>query len=145
MAYGHILKKELLNLPKMGAYNIHTSLLPAYRGASPIETAIAEGECETGVSFMRMAPKMDAGPILECEKTPIDPQDTTADLREKLSHATVPLLRRCLPAILNGQAQFHAQDPSLASYTRLLSKSDVSLDFREPARRLVNRIRALQP
>ncbi len=145
MSYGHILKQELLDLPKLGAYNIHTSVLPAYRGASPIETAIAEGENETGVTFMGMVRKMDAGPMLNCEKASIGPEDTTTDLREKLSLACLPLLRRGLPAVLKGEAKFHEQNPAGVSYTRLLKKSDGILDFQKTARQLANRIRALQP
>ena len=147
MSYGHILKQEVLDLPPLGALNLHTSLLPAYRGPAPIEAAIANGEKETGVTLMAIKLKVDAGPTLDCEKVPINPQDTSAGLREKLGLASVPLMRRCLPAILEGKAVavWQEQDSNRASYTRLLGKSDGCLDFRKSAKELVNRIRALQP
>ncbi len=145
MSYGHILKQEILDLPPLGALNLHTSILPAYRGPAPIEAAIANGEKETGVTLMGIERKVDAGPILDCEKVPIDPQNTSAHLREKLGLACVPLIRRCLPAILEGEAVWWDQDSERASYTRLLGKNDGRLDFRKSAEELLDRIRALQP
>ncbi len=145
MSYGHILKQEVLDLPPLGALNLHTSILPAYRGPAPIEAAIANGEKETGVTLMQMASKVDAGPTLDCKKVPINPHDTSAHLREKLGLACVPLIHQCLPAILERKAVFNKQDSNRASYTRLLGKSDGHLDFRKSADELVDRIRALQP
>ncbi len=145
MSYGHILKQDVLDLPPLGALNLHTSLLPAYRGPAPIEAAIANGEKESGVTLMEMVPKVDAGSILDCEKVPICSWDTSADLREKLGLACVPLIRRCLPAILKGEAVSQEQDSARASFTRLLGKSDGCLDFGKSAVELTDRIRALLP
>ncbi len=145
MSYGHILKQDLLDFPSLGVFNLHTSILPAYRGPAPIEAAIAAGETETGVSFMGIAPKVDAGPVLDCQPVPINLDDTTAELRGKLSLASVPLLRRCLPALFQGEANFREQDSTQATYTRFIRKSDGCLDFRHSAHQLVDRIRALQP
>ena len=91
MAYGHLLRKHLLAAPALGYVNFHASLLPKYRGASPVESAVASGERETGVSLMRIVPKMDAGPVLDMESVAVEPLDTGASVREKLAAATVPL------------------------------------------------------
>ena len=145
MAYGHILKRELLDIPALGTLNLHASLLPSYRGPSPIEAAIASGEETTGVTLMRIIPAVDAGPVLGAETVAISQTDTAQAIRENIGTATVQLMRRCLPDILAGRADFKPQDDGRATYTRLLTKEDSGLDFSAPARDLSNRIRALQP
>ena len=145
MAYGHILKEDFLKTPPLGMLNFHASLLPAYRGASPIETAIACGDTETGISLMEMVKKMDAGSVMDQEKVSIDERETSTSLREKLSQACVPLIQRNLPTILSGKASFEPQDESIVSYTRKIKKEDGWLNFNAPAKELERRIRALTP
>src|SRR5207302_4888394 len=94
MAYGHILKDDFIATPRLGTLNLHTSLLPKYRGASPIQTAIASGDRETGVTLMRIVRQLDAGPVADCERVAVAPLDTAADIEAKLSTACVPLLAR---------------------------------------------------
>ena len=144
MAYGHILSSALLDAPVAGTFNLHGSVLPAYRGASPVETALAQGEKETGVTLMRVVSRMDAGPIVDTEITPIVPDDDGPRLREKLSVACVPLLRRNLPALLAGEATETPQDEKAATYCRKLRKADGALDFYAPAAVLVRRVTAFR-
>lgn len=142
MAYGQILRKSMLSVPALGILNFHASLLPAYRGASPIESAIANGELETGVSLMQIVPQLDAGPVLDVERVPIAPDANAAQLRADLATACVPLWRRCWPAIRNGNARFVPQDDAAVTYCSVLSKEDAWLDFARPAVDLANRVRA---
>lgn len=145
MAYGHILKPALLETPPLGFLNLHASLLPAYRGASPLVGAIIEGAVRTGVSLMRVAPALDAGPVCDAENVPVEINDTGESLRPKIAQACVPLLRRALPRVLSGQARFAEQEARFVSYTRKIDKSDGALDFVLAAQVLANRIRALSP
>ena len=144
MAYGHILSSALLDAPVAGTFNLHGSLLPAYRGASPVETALAQGEKETGVTLMRVVSRMDAGPIVDTEITPIAPDDDGPRLREKLSVACIPLLRRNLPALLAGEATETSQNEKAATYCRKLRKTDGALDFSVPAALLARRVSAFR-
>lgn len=144
MAYGHILKQDLLAAPRSGCLNLHASLLPELRGASPIETAIATGQTATGVSLMRIIKKMDAGAVADQETVVIDASDTAADLRTKIAQACVPLLQRNLSKMLDGTLEFSEQDDSRATYCRMLAKDDGALDFALPARDLHDRIRAFR-
>ena len=144
MAYGHILSSALLDATDAGTYNLHGSVLPAYRGASPVETALAQGEKETGATLMRVVSRMDAGPIVDTEITPIAPDDDGPRLREKLSVACVPLLRRNLPALLAGEAAETPQDEKSATYCRKLRKADGVLDFYAPAAVLARRVSAFR-
>lgn len=149
MAYGHLLKKTLLALPPLGFVNFHASLLPEYRGASPVESAVACGQAQTGVSLMRIIPKMDAGAVLATETVVIDhaKAETGADIRQKLAAACVPLIARTLDGLLSGaaQAQLVPQDEAAATYCRKLDKSDGQLDFSAPAAALAARINGLYP
>jgi methionyl-tRNA formyltransferase len=145
MAYGQILKPGFLAAPRRGIYNLHTSLLPSYRGASPIHTALAEGETVTGVSFMRLIPEMDAGPVLDQERVVIGSRMTAPELVAAMAAACLPLIARVLPRVLDGEAREEAQDPGAASYCRRLFKEDAALDFAAPAAVLDRRIRAFQP
>ena len=144
MAYGHILSSALLDAPVAGTFNLHGSLLPAYRGASPVETALAQGEKETGATLMRVVSRMDAGPIVDTEITLIAPDDDGPRLREKLSVSCVPLLRRNLPALLAGEATETPQDEKAATYCRKLRKADGVLDFYAPAAVLARRVSAFR-
>lgn len=145
MAYGHILRQEFIDAPRLGTLNLHTSILPKYRGASPIQTATACGERETGVTLMRLVRQLDAGPVADIERVGVAPLDTAAEVELKLAQACVPLLQRCLPAIAAGTQTFTPQDETAASYCRKLEKADGVLDFSAPASVLAARINGLNP
>lgn len=144
MAYGHILKRDLLEVAPTGCFNLHASLLPAYRGASPIETALASGERETGVTLMRVVPQMDAGPIVDAERVLVREDDTGSTLREKIGLSCVPLIVRNLDSLLAGRFAEKPQDETQVTYCRKLSKTDGFMDFRVPAKLLVHRIQAFR-
>jgi len=145
MAYGHILKQDVIDTPRLGTLNLHTSALPKYRGASPIQTATACGDQETGVTLMRMVRQLDAGPVAEVERVAIAPHDTAAEVEAKLALACVPLLARCLPRIAAGTQPFTAQDEAQVTFCRKLEKTDGVLDFTQPAAVLAARINGLMP
>jgi len=145
MAYGHILRPDFIETPRLGTLNFHASILPAYRGASPIQTAIACGERETGVSLMRIVPALDAGPVADLERVSIRAHDTATEVEAKLARACVPLLARNLPALAEGRLVFREQDAAAATYCRRLEKSDGVLDFGRPASELAARINGLMP
>ena len=128
----------------LGCFNLHASLLPAYRGASPIETALASGESETGVTLMRVVPRMDAGPIIDVETVPVSEEDTGVTLRGKIAFACVPLMERNLDALFEGRCLEKPQDETKATYCRKLTKNDGLMDFRVPARLLAHRIQAFR-
>lgn len=142
MAYGHILDKNFLNLAPLGCFNLHASLLPKYRGASPIETAIALGEGKTGVTLMEVIPRMDAGSIVDFQVVPILSSDTGLSLRQKIAQASVPLILRSLPVLLSGNCKLIDQKEEEASYCRKLKKDDGLLDFSLSAKELISRNRA---
>ncbi|MEO6568673.1 MAG: methionyl-tRNA formyltransferase [Opitutaceae bacterium] len=145
MAYGHILRDDFIETPTLGTLNLHTSLLPKYRGASPIQTAIACGERETGVSLMRIVRRLDAGPVADAERVTIAALDTALDLERKLAAASVPLVARALPRLREGTLHFAEQDDSAATFCRKLTKEDGALDFSAPAVELAARINGLFP
>jgi methionyl-tRNA formyltransferase len=145
MAYGHILKQDVIDTPRLGTLNLHTSILPRYRGASPIQTATACGDRETGVTLMKMVLALDAGPVAAVERVPVDPLDTAAEVEASLGQACVPLLARCLPAIAAGTQVFTPQEDSAATFCRRLVKADGVLDFAAPAAALAARINGLNP
>ncbi|MDQ5977630.1 MAG: methionyl-tRNA formyltransferase [Verrucomicrobiota bacterium] len=145
MAYGHILKQDAIDTPRLGTLNLHTSILPKYRGASPIQTATASGDRETGVTLMKLVLQLDAGPVAAVERVPIAPLDTAAEVEAKLSRACVPLLARCLPLIAAGAQTFTPQDTAQATFCRRLEKADGVLDFAAPAAALAARINGLNP
>jgi len=145
MAYGHFLPKSVREAPTYGMLNFHGSLLPAYRGASPVETAIALGEAETGVCLMQVVKEMDAGAVADCERVRIENTDTSPTVRAKVGQAVVPLLERDLAASLRGELNFEAQDVSQATFCRKISKEDGALDFAQPAAAIDARLRAFTP
>lgn len=145
MAYGHILRRRFLECPPLGTYNLHASLLPNYRGASPIETALACGESETGVTLMRMVRRLDAGPIVDQEHFLVERLETGESARGKMAEACPPLLKRNLPAMLTGEVLVREQEEAAATYTRKLDKRDGGLDFQQSAETLARRINALFP
>jgi len=145
MAYGHILRNEFIDTPRLGTLNLHASILPAYRGASPIQTAVVNGERETGLSLMRIVRELDAGPVADIERVPIAPLDTALDVEAKLAAACVPLLARNLPKLAKGELVFLEQDHAKATFCRRLQKGDGALDFARPAAELAARINGLFP
>ena len=145
MAYGQILREPFIATPARGPVNLHASILPRFRGASPIQTAVASGERVTGVSLMRIVRRLDAGPVAASETVPIGPRDTAADVEARLAAACVPLLARTLAPLLRGDLVFSEQDESRATRCRRLVKEDGRLDFSAPARVLAARINGLFP
>jgi methionyl-tRNA formyltransferase len=145
MAFGQILREGFLTTPPRGVVNLHASLLPRYRGASPIQTAVACGERSTGVSLMRVVRRLDAGPVADAETVPIGPRDTAADVEVRIAQACVPLLARTLGPLLRGELRFHPQDEAGATRCRRLGRGDGSLDFRAGAAELAARINGMHP
>jgi methionyl-tRNA formyltransferase len=145
MAYGHILRDDFISVPPLGTLNFHASLLPRYRGASPIQTSVAQGEPETGVSLMRIVRQLDAGPVADREAVRIDRIDTASEIEQKLAAACAPLLARALPRLLCGELAFVEQDHAAATFCRKLTKDDAALDFAAPAAALAARINGLNP
>ncbi len=144
MAYGQILKDDFLQAPRLGLVNFHGSLLPALRGATPVEGALAAGLAATGVSLQQVVRKLDAGPLHASATLPIAPHEGRAALRARLGVLAGELATRALPAILAGTSVPVPQDEAHASYTRRLTRQDAALDFGAPARLLAGRIAAME-
>ncbi len=144
-AFGQILRPEVLEIPPSGVLNVHPSLLPKYRGASPIAGALLGGEEETGVTIMLMDEGMDTGPILAQRTVEIDAEDTTGSLEERLAALGADLLLDTLPRWLDGVIEAQAQDNSKATYTKPISNEDAVLDWALPAADVWYRIRAFNP
>jgi methionyl-tRNA formyltransferase len=145
MAYGHILTEAFFATPRFGTFNLHASILPKYRGASPIQTAVACGERETGVTLMHVVRQLDAGPVADVERVPVGPLDTAGEVEGRLAAAAVPLLARTLPRLARGELVFREQDHAAATYCRRLVKADGALDLAAPAAALAARINGLFP
>lgn len=143
--YGQFLRKNLLAVPRLGTINVHPSLLPKYRGASPIQWALANGETETGVSVLYVTPKMDAGDLLAQERFPIAPEDTFATLEPKLAAKGAELLRQVLDKFRAGRTQGIPQDESQATFACKLTKEDGLVDWNLPAETIRNRLRGFAP
>jgi methionyl-tRNA formyltransferase len=144
-AYGQILPRSILEMPKFGCLNIHASLLPAWRGASPIQAAIANGDERTGVTIMLMDEGMDTGAILAQREVPIRSGTTAVELSDQLAHLGARTLIEILPAYLRGTLAAIPQDDSKKNFAPKLTKQDSLLDFRLPAQTLLNQIHAYQP
>ncbi len=142
MAYGCMLKDNILNFGKFPCLNLHASILPELRGASPIESAIALGMKRTGVSLMKITPKMDTGPVCAVKEIDIDPRETSRSLREKMSMVAADLLREKIADVASMKAEFVVQDESRATYVRKLSKLDMRIDFNMTSREIDARVRA---
>ncbi len=145
VAYGQILSKRLLSIPPLGCINLHASLLPKYRGAAPIQWAIANGEKTTGVSIMFLNEKMDEGDIIKQQQEPIFEDDTAASLCRRLSVKGAVLLQEVISDMIEGKVQRIPQDNDQASYAPKLKKEDGLLDWHKPAIELERRIRAFNP
>jgi len=144
VAYGHILPQTILDLPAFGCLNVHTSLLPKYRGAAPIQWAIANGETETGVTIMKMDAGMDTGPILAQKQTPIFPQDDSATLHERLAQLGASLLLETIPGYVGGKILPKPQSADV-SYAPKIKKEDGQIDWTRPAQSILDRLRAFMP
>lgn len=145
VAYGRILPKSVLEAPRAGCVNVHASLLPRWRGAAPIQWAIARGDRQTGVTLMKMDEGMDTGPILASAATPIERQDDATSLGARLSEMGAELLRRELPRYVAGELSPRAQDDASATIAPLLEKSDGRIDWNQTAEAVHDRIRGMNP
>lgn len=144
-AFGQILSEEILTMPKYGCINIHASLLPKYRGASPIQWAILNGETETGITIMQMAKGIDTGDILMKCAVPIDRKETGESLHDKLCAAGAELIVKALPEIGNGNLKPEKQKEEDATYVTLLKKSMGQIDWSEDAVWIDRLVRGLNP
>jgi methionyl-tRNA formyltransferase len=144
-AYGKILPPDVLALPPHGCVNVHASLLPRWRGAAPIQWAIAHGDRETGVCLMRMDEGLDTGPVLACRRLPIAPTDTAESLHRTLAEAGGALLREELPRYLAGVLAPVPQPQEGVTLAPLIAKEDGRLDWRRSAGELERRVRAFTP
>jgi methionyl-tRNA formyltransferase len=144
-AYGQILPRTVLDTPVSGCINIHPSLLPRYRGASPIASAILGGDEFTGISIMLMDEGLDTGPVLTKAQIPIADNDTTASLTSKLSLIAAHLLQDILPEFEGGQIVAQAQDEARATYSGIISRESGEIDWHTPADYIWRQVRAFYP
>jgi len=145
VAYGHLLPREVIALPRLGTVNIHASLLPLLRGAAPIQAAIRDGHRETGVSIMRMVQKLDAGPVIMRLATPISPDQTYGELALILSELGAVALIEALALIELGKTREEEQDESLATYAGRIDRESTRVDWRRDARAVSQVVRAYDP
>ena len=145
VAYGRIIPDWMLALPRFGCINLHGSLLPQYRGAAPIQWAVARGEIRTGVTTMRLDAGLDTGPMLLAEKVPIAPEETAVDLFESLAAVGAPLLVQTLAGLEDGSVYPVEQDHAAATLAPILTREDGRMDFSRTATENLNRWRGFQP
>lgn len=145
VAYGRIIPPDLLRIPSLGCINLHPSLLPKYRGASPIQRAILNGETETGVTIMYQSEELDAGDIILQRSVPILPEDTAATLEGRLAEVGAQALVEALRLIAAGRAPRRPQDHPQATYVGKLTKDDGRVDWSRPATHIANQVRAMAP
>jgi methionyl-tRNA formyltransferase len=146
IAYGLILPRKVLAIPRLGCWNVHASLLPRWRGAAPIQRAILAGDAETGVCLMRMEAGLDTGPVLLSEKTPIRDDDTGGSLHDRLAGMGAHVLAEGLRRIIAGETLRATPQPEAgATYAHKLDKAEAKLDFSRPASELGRKVRAFNP
>jgi methionyl-tRNA formyltransferase len=145
VAYGQILPQAILDVPPHGCLNVHTSLLPKYRGAAPIQWAIADGEPETGVTIMKMDAGLDTGPILSTRRTPILPTDDSQILHDRLAQLGAELLVETIPGYVAGKISPQPQPAEGSTYAAKIKKEDGRIDWNLPAVKIWNRLRAFTP
>ncbi len=145
VAYGKILAQRVLDLPRLGCVNVHGSILPRWRGASPVQAALLAGDAETGVSIMRMEAGMDTGPVYAASRTPIGPDEDAGALSSRLAGDGAALLVDTLPRIAKGEAEAVRQDDALATACPKIRREDGRADFARPALDLVRKLRAFTP
>ncbi|MCP4644770.1 MAG: methionyl-tRNA formyltransferase [bacterium] len=144
-AYGRLLKQPILDVPPKGWLNLHPSLLPKYRGPSPIQSAVLNGETVTGCTIMRLTLEMDAGDILLQEETPIGPDEDAVSLTDRLAAQGGALLARAVGLVARGEAEFTPQDHDKATYCTMLEKADGRIRWGKPAREIHNLVRGALP
>lgn len=144
-AYGKIIPQEILDIPNFKCINIHPSLLPKYRGASPLQNTLLNGESKTGTTVMLMSQEIDAGDILAQEETTIDPNEKLPEFSEKLARISAELLVKTLPEWINGKLTLQRQNDSDATFCQMLKKEDGQIDWNESAEKIYNRYRAFYP
>ncbi|MBP1930722.1 methionyl-tRNA formyltransferase [Ammoniphilus resinae] len=144
-AYGQILPKEIIQLPKYGCINVHASLLPKYRGGAPIHKSIIDGETETGVTIMYMVEKLDAGDILTQVKVPIESTDTVGTVHDKLAEVGSGLLLETIPRLIKGELNPIKQDETKVSFAWNIKREDEKINWNKPAWEIYNQIRGLNP
>ena len=145
MAYGQIIPQLVLDLPRLGCWNLHASLLPRHRGAAPIQAAILAGDAESGITVMAVEAGLDSGPMLLHERTPLAPDETGQSLHDRLAQLAPVALRKALLMILSGNPSVTPQDPSAVTHVGKLDRSHGVLDWAQPAAALARRIRAFDP
>jgi len=143
--FGGIIPRELLDIPRFGCINLHPSLLPKYRGSSPIQTVVLNGDKETGVTIFLMDAEVDHGPILAQRKTVIGKNETAAELSERLAVMGADLLIDTIPDWVKGRIKLRRQDEKRAIYTRKLVRQDGEIDWKKSARKIERQIRAFHP
>ena len=142
-AYGQILSATLLGVPRLGGINLHGSILPKYRGAAPVARAIQDGQAETGVTVIRMTPKIDAGGMIAIARTPIDPDETADALELRLAAIGAPLIMDAIARIETGTAKAMAQSGGEVTRAPKLSKADSPIDWSQPAQKVHDHVRAM--
>ena len=144
-AYGLLLPRTVLDLPRLGCVNVHASLLPRWRGAAPIQRALLSGDQITGISLMRMDAGLDTGPVLAQARCPIDPGMTGGELHDRLADLGAQTLCARLPAILDGTLRAEPQDNGLATHAPKIDKSEAEIDWQRPAAELARAVNAFNP
>lgn len=144
-AYGQILSAEVLGIPPLGGINLHGSILPSYRGAAPVARAIQHGETETGVTVIRMTPRIDAGGMIAVARTPIGPDETAGELEDRLALLGAPLLAEAIAALAAGTARFLPQEKARVTRAPKLRKEDGPIVWSQTSRQIHNLVRAMQP
>jgi methionyl-tRNA formyltransferase len=142
VAYGKIIPEDIINLPKLGSINIHYSLLPKYRGASPVEGALLNGDTETGITIQKMEYKMDTGPIIAQEKIAIESDEKAPELRKRLIKIGGELLLKTLPDLMAEKIKLILQDESHATYCKKIKKEDGLIDLNDDPIKNYNKFRA---
>ena len=144
-AFGQLLPESLLKAPRLGAINVHASLLPKYRGGAPIHQAIIDGEKETGITIMYMVKNLDAGNIISQKAIRIDDSDNVGTMHDKLSFLGAELLKDTLPCIIDGTNDSIPQDDTKATFASNISREDERIDWQQSAQAIHNHIRGLSP
>jgi len=144
-AYGKLIPKEIIDIPKYGILNAHPSLLPKYRGSAPIQSAILNGDGTTGTTIMLIAEKLDSGPILSQEEVEVEEKETHKTLHDKLAEVSRDLLIRTIPDWVSGKIKPKEQDESRATYFKEVRKEDGRINWQEPALQIERKVRAFDP
>ncbi len=144
-AYGLILPAPVLAAPRLGCINIHASLLPRWRGAAPIQRAIEAGDALTGITIMQMDEGLDTGPMLTARAIPIGPQESAGEIHDRLAELGAQLIVEALEGLADGRLRPVVQPQDGATYAPKITRAETALDWREPAARLADRIRAFDP